>query len=138
MTGVMLKAFKVARGDDPQSGWPADLYSSRESKKNPAFAGSSSFTERSMLSRSFLLFSAPHLSGFLIAKSLLSVFFPIVPQRNCFHFPSSSSVHHHHPHEVAEYQATAVPESLGFNRINELGRKFLKNHQGLRLAVMNP
>jgi hypothetical protein len=31
-----------------------------------------------------------------------------------------------------------VPESLGFNRINELGRKFLKNHQGLRLAVMNP
>ena len=39
MTGVMLKAFNVARGDDPQSGWPADLYSSRESKKKPRFRG---------------------------------------------------------------------------------------------------
>jgi len=64
------------------------------------------------------------LSGFLVSKSLLSVFFPVVPQRNCFLFPSSSSFNHHHPHENAEEQATAVPEFFGINKINELGAKF--------------
>jgi hypothetical protein len=32
-----------------------------QAKKNPAFAGSSSFTERSILLLSFSFFSAPHL-----------------------------------------------------------------------------
>jgi hypothetical protein len=108
------------------------------SKKNPAFAGSSSFTERSILLLSFSFFFAPHLSGFLIAQSLLSIFFPVAPQRNCFLFPSPSSVHHHHPHEVNEYKATPVPESVDSNVINDLEGPSLKVHQDLRRAVMNP
>jgi hypothetical protein len=93
-------------------------------KKNPACAGSSSFTERSILLLSFSFFSAPHFSGFLLANSLLSVFLPVFPQRNCFVFPSSSSVHHHHPHEDDEYKATVVPESMDGNTINELVGRF--------------
>ena len=109
-----------------------------ETKKNPAYAGSSSFTERSILLLSFSLFSAPHLSGFLIAQSLLSVFFPVIPQRNYFLFPSPSSVHHHHPHEVDEYKATAVPETVGINIIKGLARPSLKTHQDLRGPVIKP
>jgi hypothetical protein len=112
--------------------------SNLENKKNPAFAGSSSFTERSILLLSFSFFSAPHLSGFLIAQSLLSIFFPVIPQRNCFLFPSSSSVHHHHPHEVDEYKATAVPELVDINVINGLDGPSLKVHQDRRRTVMNP
>ena len=122
-------ALQPESGDDPQSGWRTFVHANRESKKNPAFAGSSSFTERSILLLSFSFFSAPHLSGFLIAQSLLSVFFPVVPQRNFFLFPSPSSVHHHHPHEVDEYKATAVPEFADVNIINRLAGPSLKVHQ---------
>lgn len=122
-------ALQLESGDDPQSGWQTFAHANPESKKNPAFAGSSSFTERSILLLSFSFFSAPHLSGFLIAQSLLSVFFPVVPQRNCFLFPSSSSVHHHHPHEVDEYKATVVPEFSDINVINGLACPSLKVHQ---------
>jgi hypothetical protein len=89
-------------------------------KKNPACAGSSSFAERSILLLSLPFFSAPHSSGFLISNSLLSVFLPVNPQPNRLHSPSSSSVHHHRPHEDDEDKATAVPEIGGLNPINEL------------------
>jgi hypothetical protein len=39
MAGVMLKASQLARGDNPQSGWPENLYSNRETKKEPRFRG---------------------------------------------------------------------------------------------------
>jgi hypothetical protein len=111
----------------------------RRAKKNPACAGSSSLTERSILLLSFSFFSAPHCSGFLLANSLLLVFLPVFPQRNSFVFPSSSSVHHHHhPHEVDEDQATAVPESVGVNVINGLGGRSPKIYQDLHRTVMNP
>ena len=77
-----------------------------------------------------VLLCAPFFSGFLLANSLLSVFLPVFPQRNCFVFPSSSSVHHHHhPHEVDEYKATVVPEFADVNVINGLPDPSLKVDQ---------
>jgi hypothetical protein len=51
---------EALRVDDLRVSWPAFRYSNRETKKNPAFAGLSSFTERSILLFSFSFFSAPH------------------------------------------------------------------------------
>ena len=50
-----------ARAMTCESSWPALPHSNRETKKNPAFAGLSSFTERSILLLSFSFFSAPRL-----------------------------------------------------------------------------
>ena len=81
-----MRESQMARGESLRSGWRPFLYSNLENKKNPALAGSSSFTVRSMLSRSFSFFCAPFI-GVLDCEIPVVCLFSGCPPAELFPLP---------------------------------------------------